>query len=34
MRRHRSMLDDLATTMPGVGAGAVISGGGADYELR
>jgi hypothetical protein len=28
------MLNDLATKMPGAGAGAVISGSGADYELR
>jgi hypothetical protein len=28
------MLNDLATTMPGAGAGAVFSGSGADDELR
>src|SRR5580698_2594357 len=33
MRRHRSMLNDLAATMSSAGAGAVLSGGGADYEL-
>src|SRR5579859_4035833 len=33
-RRHRSMLNDLATTMPGASAGAAFSGSGADHELR
>src|SRR5580704_7592949 len=33
MRRHGSMLNDLAATMSSAGAGAVLSGGGADYEL-
>ena len=34
MRRHRSMLDDLATKMSGAGASAVVFGSGANYELR
>ena len=34
MRRHRSMLDELATKMSGAGASAVVSGSGANYELR
>jgi hypothetical protein len=34
MRRHLSMLDDLAATMSGAGADAVFFGSGADHELR
>lgn len=34
MRRHRSVLNDLATKMPGAGAGAVIYCSGANDELR
>jgi hypothetical protein len=34
MRRHGALLNDLASTMSGVGAGAVLSGSGADHELR
>jgi hypothetical protein len=34
MRRHGSRLNDLAATMSGAGAGAVLSGSGADHELR
>jgi hypothetical protein len=34
MRRHLSMLDDLAATMSGAGAGAVFFGSGAYHELR
>jgi len=34
MRRHRSRFHDLAAKMSSAGAGAVVSGSGANYELR